>query len=398
MIGYGFMGRMHTYAYASLPFLYDPPPAKIRLVGACAASEASRRLAIERAGYEFATPDYRDLLARDDIQLINICTPNYLHHEQVLAALAAGKHVYCDKPLAMNSAQAEEMVEAAKRAGTTCQITFHNRFSPAVMRAREMVSTSDSEPSEHSHSERSPHSHSERSEESAFLGEILSFRAIYLHSGYQDPEKPMTWRMQIEKSGGGAIVDLGSHAIDLVHHLAGPITRVQANLRTVIQERPISKGSSEKAPVTVDDHALLHAELSNGALGTIEASRIATGSIDDLKIEIHGTRGALRYELMDPNWLWVYDDTKPHAPLGGDRGWTRIECVQSYPKPAALPGPKSPIGWTRFHIASIFEFVSNVVNSRPGNPSFEDGLAAQRVIDAAARSGQTVAWERVEMP
>ncbi len=370
MIGYGFMGRMHSYAYVSLPFIYDPPPAKIRLVGVCAPSEASRSLAVERAGYEFCTPDHRELVIRDDIDLINVCTPNYLHREQVIAALEARKHVYCDKPLAMNASEAQEMVDAATKAGTTCQITFHNRFVPAILRARQMV-------------------------EDGFVGDVTSFRCVYLHSGYADPERPISWRTQIEKSGGGALIDLGAHAIDLLRILIGDFTRVQANLRTLVTERPVSKGSAEKVPVKVDDMAILQLESAGGAMGTLEASKIATGTTDDLRFEIHGSRGALAFDLMNPNWLLAYDDTRPKADLGGDRGFTRIECVQNYPKPASLPGGVNTVGWSRFHIASLHSFVSNVVESRPGSPSFEDGLAVHRVIDAACRSSNSCEWENV---
>lgn len=370
MIGYGFMGKMHSYSYASLPFLYDPPPAIIHLIGVSAVSEASRGLAMERAGYRFSTPDYHELLDCDDIQVIDICTPNYLHYEQVIAALKAGKHVYCDKPLAMNSDQAREIVELARKTDTTCQMTFHNRYCPALQRARQLV-------------------------ENGFLGEVVSFRGIYLHAGYLDPNRPISWRLQMEKSGGGALADLGSHIIDIIRWLVGDFSRVHATLRTLIKERPIFKGSDEKALVTVDDIAFLQVELPNGALGTIEVSRIATGSTDDLRFEIHGTHGAIRFDLTDPNWLYVYDDTKNAGQYGGDRGWQRVESIQNYPKPASLPGGRTPVGWMRFHMASIHSFITNVVESRPGSPSLEDGLAVQQIMDAAARSSSSGVWESI---
>ena len=370
MAGYGFMGRMHSYSHASLSFVYDPPPALIKLVGVCAVTQKSRHLAVERAGYEFSTPDFNDLCARDDIDIINVCTPNYLHFEQVMAALKAGKHVYCDKPLAMNCREAEQMAAQARQVGTTCQVTFHNRFCPAIMRAKQLV-------------------------EAGFVGDVLSFRARYLHSGEVDPMRPMRWRLEREKSGGGAIVDLGSHAIDLLRHLIGEFSRVQASLRTVFDQRPVSAGSSEMGQVDVDDVAVLQLETACGALGLLEASRIATGAHDDLQFEIHGTKGALAFNLMQPNYLRVYDQTKPKNELGGDRGWTQIECIQNYPKPASLPGGSCPVGWTRFHVASIYEFVRNVAESRPGSPSFEDGLAVQKVIDAAIRSSESGGWEDI---
>jgi predicted dehydrogenase len=361
MIGYGFMGKMHTYSYASLPFIYNPMPARIRLVGVCAATEASRALAVDTAGFEFSSADYHDLLDRDDISIINVCTPNYLHYEQAMAAMRAGKHVYCDKPLAMNAEQAQEMAELAHETGLTCQVTFHNRFSPAMLRAKQMV-------------------------DDGFLGDPVSFRSVYLHSGYTNPNRPISWRMQHEKSGGGALADLGSHAIDLLRFLIGDFKSVSARLETYIKERPVSAGSTETVPVTVDDLAILTLESENGAIGTVEASRLATGTVDDLKFEIHGTRGALSYDLMNPNWLMAYDDTRKGGAYGGDRGWQRLECVQNYPKPAILPGGKAPVGWMRLHMASMYDFICNVVAGRPGCPSFDDGLAVQRILDASALS------------
>lgn len=370
MIGYGYMGKMHSYAYASLPYIYDPPAARVRLIGVCAASEASRSLAMDRAGYQFSTPDYRELLARPDIDIVNICTPNYLHAEQAMAAIRAGKHVYCDKPLSMTSDAAVEMAALARESGLTCQVTFQNRFCPALLRARRMV-------------------------EDGFLGDVISFRAVYLHTGYNDPKRPISWKMRQETSGTGALTDLGSHIIDVVRWLAGDFHKVNARLRTLITQRPAAAGSTELVPVTVDDMAMLQVEMPNGALGTIEVSRVAIGAEDDLRLEINGTHGSIAFNLMEPNSLSVYDDRRAAGSYGGDRGWQRIETIQNYPKPAVLPGGKAPVGWMRFHIESMHSFVSNVAGSRRGDPSFEDGLAVQRIIDTAVRSSQSGRWESV---
>jgi len=364
MVGYGFMGKMHTYAYKSLPMLYDPPPAAISLVGAAALSESSRELALRQAGYEYATEHWQDLVSNPNIDVINVCVPNHLHRDVLVAAIRAGKHIYCDKPLALDLEQAEEIVRVeagAEAAGIhrTRQMTQNYRFVPAVMRAKQLI-------------------------DEGRIGQVYTFCFRYLHSSNIDPNRPIAWRMKKETAGGGALVDLGEHVIDLVRHLIGEVKRVSAHTLTMIPERPDGKGGI--AQVDTDDAAFVIAEMANGAVGTLEASKLATGSNDELIIDIRGSKGALLFNLMEPNWLRFFDGTLPDAPLGGDRGFTQIECVQRYPAPAILPGPKCTIGWTRFHIASLYEFVRRVAAGEPGLPSFSDGLEAQRVIEACYRS------------
>ncbi len=366
MIGYGFMGRMHTYAYQSLPFLYDPPPARVRRVVVCTAHEETARKAAEHGGYEDAVTDYRRVIDDPRVDIVHICTPNAAHREACVAALEAGKHVYCDKPLALNVAQAEEIVAAADKAPcVTHQMTFQYRFLPATLRAKELM-------------------------DAGFVGRLFGYRAAYLHAGYVEADRPMSWRLDAAASGGGALFDLGSHIIDLMRHLAGDVARVSATCRTLIPERPDGKGGT--ARVEVDDLALMQVELANGALGTIEATRLATGTNDELRFEIHGDKGALRFNLMDPNWLHAYDHREATGPYGGERGFKAIEAVQRYPKPAALPGPKNAVGWMRAHIACLHNFVTCVVEGRPAKPDFHDGLAVQRIMAAAQRSSETGRW------
>src|SRR5579884_109928 len=375
MVGYGFIGKVHSVAYRSLPLFYDPLPAKTRLIGVATATAQSGQKAVEQAGFEFATTDYQELLARDDIQLIHVCTPNDAHRAVVLDALRAGKHIYCDKPLALNVAEAEEICALARTVPAVHQMTFNYRFVPALMRARQMA-------------------------EAGFLGDLFSFRAAYLHAGYIDPNRPFSWRLDWERSGGGAIVDLGAHIIDLVRYLVGPGTgvgragefaAVSADLQTVIKERRAPQTGAMRR-VDVDDIALAQCRLEGGAVGTLEASRLATGVQDEIRLELHGSKGGLKFNLMDPNWLDAYDATQPEAPLGGNRGYTRIEAVTRYPKPYALGVTKNTVGWLSFHIQSVFDFVSNVARLvegkplPPQSPTFEDGLAAQRVIAACQRS------------
>lgn len=370
MVGYGFIGRVHTHAYLTLPLYYDPAPAKVRLVGVCDVDERAAAKGVDQAGFEFATTNYHDLLARDDIQIINCCTPNFQHKELLIDALRAGKHIYCDKPLALNLEEAQEICQLAKTVKTVQQMNFECRNSAAMLRAKQLV-------------------------EQGFLGDVFSFRGGMFHSGYVDPNRPMSWRTDFSKSGGGAIVDLGAHVIDLVRHLLGEFKQVFACTRTFIKERPAEAGSSQMVPVEVDDITWMQIEMENSAVGTLEASRLATGSNDDIKLEIHGNQGALAYDHMDPNWLYVYDNTLPEGELGGNRGFTKIETVQRYPKPVVLPSPKFSVGWMRFHVAGIYDFLKAIVEGNPANPSFEDGLAVHRIIDASLRSAQQGKWLEV---
>lgn len=369
IVGYGFIGKVHAFAHRALPFFYDPLPARTRLVAVCTATPPSGQKAIEQAGFAFATRDYRDLLARDDIHLIHCCTPNDAHYALLRDALRAGKHLYCDKPLALNRAEAEEIAALAREAAVVHRMTFNYRFVPALLRAKELA-------------------------DGGFLGDVFQFRAAYLHAGYVDPNRPRSWRLQREKSGGGALMDLGVHVFDLVRHLLGEFAEVNARLDTFITERP-DPATGQPVPVDVDDIALVQARLASGAVGTLEATRLATGTQDELRLEIHGSRGALAFNLMEPNWLTVYDNTRPEAPLGGERGPQRIECVARYPRPYAFGATKNTIGWPQFHIHCLYGFVASVAKGELGAPNFGDGLAAQRIVDACQRSAQARAWVTV---
>ncbi len=384
MVGYGFIGKVHAHAYRSLPLFYDPVPARTRLVGVCTTSESSGAKAIDQAGFSFATTDFHELIACDDIHIIDICAPNDVHYSVLKAALKAGKHIYCDKPLALDVSEVEEICAIAGAVPSVHQMTYNYRFVPAILRARQLI-------------------------ESGFLGDLFQFRAAYLHAGYIDSNRPYSWRLDLAKSGGGAITDLGAHVIDLTRFLIGPHTgvgragefaSVTADLQTVIKERRDAK-TGEMRKVDVDDIATVQCLLADGAVGTLEASRLATGVQDELRIELHGTKGGLRFNLMEPDWLDAYDATTPEAALGGDRGYRRIESVARYPKPYALGATKNSVGWLQFHIHSLFDFINNVALSEAGeptstlSPTFHDGLMAQRVIAACQLSARSDSRQNV---
>lgn len=372
MVGHGFMGKMHGHAYRSLGFYYDPAPAKVVLAGVATHREASWQRAVEEWGYEFGTTDYRKLCARPEIDIIDCCVPNYLHRDVLLCALENGKHVYMDKPLCNTLDEAREMAAAAT-AHPECitQMTFQYRFVPALLRAKEII-------------------------EAGALGQVFSARVGYLHAGYVNPNRPYSWRLDVAKSGrGGALFDLGAHVVDLTRHLLGEFSEVLHLSETFIKERPLKDDPTTKMPVNVDDVSILTFRLANGGIGTLESSRLATGVQDEVRFEAHGSKGGLRFNLMQPNFLEFYDGTLPEGPYGADRGFKALECVARYPKPAALPGPKNTVGWERFHIHCIHTFVSHVVAGTPSQPDVLEGAKTQAVLEAALQSTETRQWTKV---
>ncbi len=360
IIGMGFMGKTHTFAHKTMPFYYPNLPYKTTLIGACNRSMPAAEYACDSLGFQYATQSEDEIFADERIQLVHICTPNEYHYEQVKKALAAGKHVYCDKPLTVSADEAEELAELAAKSGKTAQVAFQNRFFPATLRARQLI-------------------------EEGRIGEILCFRGEYLHSGAIDPNRPMGWK---QGSSGGVLLDLGSHILDLVGTLVGRYDSVFCTRRVLYPERPGKDGKMHA--VTKEDHVTMLLTLANGATGTIEASKIATGVDDELRFEIHGTKGALKFHVMQPNTLWFYDNTKPEGVYGGERGFTAIECTARYAPPGnVFPSQKNGIGWIRSHCHSLYTFVDNVHNGRPGDPSFADGAYIQRVMASAAESADT---------
>lgn len=370
LVGYGMIGRVHTLAYRELPLFYPGHLPPIHLAAVCTSRAETAQAAAEEAGFDAWHTDVATLAQQADVDVVDCSTPNHLHRTTVLAAIAAGKHVYCEKPLALNGAQAREMASAAQQAGMQVGMTFNYRFVPAIMRARQLIQIGD-------------------------LGDIYTFRAEYLHTGYQNPQRPIGWKLRQEQAGGGALVDLGSHLIDLIRYLLGEFESVRATLHTFIQERPAQRGASQLESVSVDDVAWVQAQMRNGALGSIEVSRFATGALDDLRLEIHGQRGALRFHLMDPNWLYWYDATRADGPLGGERGWVRLETAQHYPG-AAAPPARSTLGWTRTHAENQYAFLRALVEGRSPQPNILDGLRAQLVLDAAYTSAEVGDWVQVQ--
>jgi predicted dehydrogenase len=357
MIGYAFMGKAHSNAWRNVASYFDVPAFEQRvLVGRDPAGVAA---AAERYGWAESATDWRSVIGRDDIHIVDICAPGFMHAEIAIAALAAGKHVLVEKPLANTLAEAEAMAAAARSArdnGVQSMIGFNYRRVPALALARELI-------------------------EEGRLGTVRHVRAAYLQDWLVDPDSPMTWRLNKETAGSGALGDIASHAIDQVLFLLGEqVTEVAGRLHTFTPSRPGPNGPEQ---VTVDDAAWVTLTLASGAIASVEVSRVATGQKNSLKLEIYGDKGALLFDLEDLNELGFLDATLPVR----EQGFRRILVNEpEHPYLEAWWPQGHVIGWEHTFTHEIRDFLVAVGSGTQPSPSFEDGLAVQRILAAVEES------------
>lgn len=367
ILGFGFIGKVHAYGYLTLPLFYDPVPLRARITHVVTSRQPTAERAREAVGADVASTDYRAVTENPEVDIVHVCTPNHLHKESLLSAMRQQKHLYCDKPLVATMAEAEEVRAALVGYRGIAQMTFQYRFVPATMRARQLI-------------------------EAGALGQILGFRACFLHGGNASPEAPLKWKLTAA-AGGGVIADLASHVLDLLDWLIGPFGAVMAATQVAYPQRPSSADPSRRVPVDAEDCAMVLARMQSGALGTIEATKVATGTEDELRLEIHGSRGALRFNGMDPHHLELHDASASDQPLGGLRGWNRIDTGQRYPAPAAaFPSPKASIGWLRSHAACLENFLEAVAQGRPAEPGLQQGLRVQHLMECVRQSAASGRW------
>ena len=359
LIGTGFMGKAHVFGFTSAPRVFDLPyELELRTVADItpqAADEAARRL-----GFARGTVRWQDLVEDPDIDVISVTAPNALHKEMSLAAIRAGKHVYCEKPLAPLAQDALEMSDAAEAAGVKTQVGFNYLCNPMLGLAREMIAAGE-------------------------LGEIRGYRGIHCEDYMADASGAFTFRH--DPAGGGALADIGSHITSMARFLIGPITEVQADCRTIFPTRPVSPGSSERAPVKVDDmtHALLHFE--NGAAGSIEANWAATARTMDLSWEITGTKGALAFSQENMNELLLWSGTE------GRSGFTRIESGPAHPPYGAFcPAPGHHLGFNDLKVIEVAELIKAHARQGTCGPDFREAYEVQRTIEAMQESDRARAW------
>ncbi|OLT33533.1 dehydrogenase [Actinomadura sp. CNU-125] len=370
MVGHAFMGRAHSQAWRSVGPFFDPPLTPV--MTALAGRDAGRTGAAARAlGWASAETDWKELLRRDDVQLVDVCTPGDSHAEIAVAALDAGKHVLCEKPLANTVAEAESMVAAAERArarGVRSMVGFNYRRVPAVTLARRLVAE-------------------------GRIGTVRQIRAQYLQDWLTDPESPHTWRLDRARAGSGALGDIGAHIIDTAQFVTGhALTGVTALTDTFTHERPLPGGGT--APVTVDDAALFLARTDGGALATFEATRVASGRKNALRIEVSGSAGALSFDLESLNELWLHDATEDAVTAG----FRRIVVTEDvHPYAGAWWPPGHMLGYEHTFTHQMADLLTAIADGTDPSPSFADGLRVQRVLAAVERSAAANGgWTTVE--
>ncbi|MFJ9584376.1 Gfo/Idh/MocA family protein [Streptomyces acidicola] len=372
MVGYAFMGAAHSQGWRTVGRVFDLPSRPV-LAAICGRDATAVRSAADRHGWAAAETDWRALIERDDVDVVDICTPGDSHAEIALAALAAGKHVLCEKPLANTVAEAEAMAEAAEAAyerGQLAMVGFNYRRVPATALARRMVAE-------------------------GRIGTLRHVRVTYLQDWLVDPEFPLTWRLRKESAGSGSLGDLGAHIVDLAQYLAGErLAGVSALTETFVRERPLPVGatsglaavsSAGTGPVTVDDAALFTGRFASGALASFEATRYATGRKNALRIELNGERGSLAFDLERLNELAYHDGTEP----GEHAGFRRILVTEpDHPYLDAWWPPGHGLGYEHSFIHQARDLVHAIAEGRSPEPSFADGLQVQRVLAAVEESAE----------
>ncbi|RKY02525.1 MAG: hypothetical protein DRP54_01600 [Spirochaetes bacterium] len=366
VVGAGFMGKTHTYNYVNMPLFYDNLPVRIKLIGICSRTLSKAEKLRDDYGYEFATTNYEDLLDRKDIDIIDICTPNCAHHNQIMKALDAGKHLYVDKPLCITDEEADEIVSKSQGLDLINMVAYHNRFYPAMKKMKQLV-------------------------EEGFLGRPLFFRLCYYHASNLNPDTYRGWRQELDSAGGGVLYDMGSHILDLLYYIFGNYEKGHMQSMILYPQRPGKGGKPQR--VLAEDHVLINAVMKNGSFGTLEASKVIAGSNDDLIVELYGEKGSIKFNLMDPNFLYIYDTRDTSEPIGGMRGFRALETVNKDPDSKGhFPGQRFGIGWLRGHIASQYSFVVSVVEGKRASPDFKDGAYIQKVMNRLYQSSKTDEW------
>mgnify|MGYP003767110923 CR=1 FL=1 len=377
LVGYMFMGKAHSVGYRDCAFAFPDVKAEPVMKEICGLVKADAEKFGKQYGWERASEGYKHVVEADDIDLVDISTGNDTHREIALAAARNGKHVFCEKPMAMNVAECKEMIEAVEKAGVIHMIDFNYRTVPAVALAKQMV-------------------------EEGMIGTPYHFRAVYLQDWIMDPEFPLVWRLQKDKAGSGAHGDLNAHIIDLGRYLCGEIDSVCGMMKTFITKRPLlaqevtglggAKGGGEMGDVTVDDATLFLAKFANGAVGTFEATRFAGGNKNGNRFELNGSEGSIRFNLERFNEIEYFSRRDKDA----YQGWKTILVSESaHPYIRGWWPAGHVIGWQQTFVHQVYNLMNGIATGENPTPNFYDGLKCQAVLEAVEKSAETESWVKV---
>lgn len=376
LVGYKFMGKAHSHAYHDVAMFFNLDAVPV-MKAICGRDEKGVKAAAERFGWESYETSWEKLIKRDDIDMIDITAPNNAHKEIGIAAAEAGKHVFCEKPLALNLADAREMLKAVEKAGVKHMINFNYRTAPAVALAKKMI-------------------------DDGLIGKIYHFRGVYLQDWIISPDFPIVWRLDKNVAGSGSHGDLNAHIIDIARFLVGEFDCVVGMEETFIKERPLTeigttgglhaKATGGKGEVTVDDTTLFLARFTNGAVATFEATRFAAGRKNHNRFEINGSKGSIVFNLERMNELEYYNVDDPE----GLQGFRVIQATDpSHPYLHAWWPPAHIIGYEHTFIHQVYNLMQAIANDKMPNPSFVDGVKCQEVLDAVVKSIQEKRWVKI---
>lgn len=365
LIGHKFMGRAHSNAWNQVNRFFDPPLQPVMKV-VCGRNEEQVKEAAQRFGWQEHSTSWEEVVARKDIDVVDICTPGDSHLPIALAAAENKKVVFCEKPLANTIVEAEQMLEAVEHNGVIHMICHNYRRVPAVALARQLI-------------------------DDGSIGEVFHYRGTYLQDWLVNPDVPRVWRLEKAKAGSGALGDIASHSVDLSRYLVGEITEVAGLLKTFISERPLEAESKVMAPVDVDDAAISLVKFNSGAVGTIEGSRFATGRKNYNRFEINGSRGSIAFDLERLNELQFYSEEGPNS---GFR--TILATEPTHPYFGGWWPPGHIIGYEHSFTHTVLDLIKAIAEQKKPTPNFEDGVRNQKVLDAIERASRSQKWEAVD--
>lgn len=369
MIGFGYIGKTHTLAYRSIPLCYANPAVRANLKAVLRSRLDTEQEAMWGAGFEIATLNADEFFSLP-LDVVDICSPNYLHRSQAERALKAGMAVYCEKPLASSLADARAMAALAQAQGATTQMAYMMRYVPAIRQMKALIQAGE-------------------------VGEVLNFRGHIFHASYLDPQRPMSWRLRHAASGGGALMDLGAHLVDVTRYLLGDVAAVRAEMRTHIGARCTTSDSVQRETVDVDDWALVTLELKNGAVGTLELTRMAAGVVDANGFEVNGRQGTLIMDSKEPEQIRLHS-LKRKQWISGEMDLPPIPGER--PIANLWPNSKYSLGtFLNQHMAAAYDMLWNVAEKKSSLVDFAAGAAAQEIIEAAYASA-ACGGERIALP